>query len=139
MTTADEWSQRSEPVPADERSAGFEPVPVRARALRLAVAVPLVIVGVLLLSLWAFMLLYWSPALTGPGLDPCDPAVDGWGVCWRPEQRTFWIVAAAAGLSAATCLVISLKRLRRARRWWPWPVATAVLLAVCYLALGRIA
>ncbi|MEU9823547.1 hypothetical protein [Micromonospora chersina] len=119
---------------------GPEPVNIRARtrAARLGVAIPLALVSVPFLLLWAYTLLWWSPALTGPGPDPCDPAVDGWGACWRPEQRTFWIVAAAVGLPGAVCLVISLIRLPRARRWWPWPTATAALLVSCHLALTQI-
>ncbi|SCE92894.1 hypothetical protein GA0070214_103362 [Micromonospora chaiyaphumensis] len=124
----------------DGRPEGPEPVTIRARtrALRLGVAIPLAIVSFPFLLLGAFNLIWWSPALTGPGPNPCDPAVDGWGACWRPEQRTFWIVAAAVGLPGAVCLVISLIRLPRTRRWWPWPIATAALLFSCHFALTQI-
>ncbi|WP_447139718.1 hypothetical protein [Micromonospora sp. LZ34] len=101
-------------------------------------AIPLVIISVPFLALVVFNLAWWSPALDGPGPDPCDPAVDGWGVCWRPEQRTFWIVAAAAGLPGAGCLVMSLVRIYQARRWWPWPVATVLLFVACAQALSQI-
>ncbi|SCG54281.1 hypothetical protein [Micromonospora coxensis] len=122
------------------RPEGTETVTIRNRtpAVRLAVAIPLAIVSVPLLLVYVFNLVWWAPALTGPGPNPCDPAVDGWGACWRPEQRTFWMVAAAVGLPGAFCLTMSLLRLHRARRWWPWPVATAVLLVACAQALNRI-
>ncbi|RLP87979.1 hypothetical protein EAD89_17875 [Micromonospora sp. BL4] len=124
----------------DDRPEGTEPVTIRARtrALRLGAAIPLAIVGFPLLLGMAFNLIWWSPALSGPGPDPCDPAVDGWGACWRPEQRTFWIVAAAAGLPGAVCLVLTLVRISRTGRWWPWPIAAAALLVACSLALSQI-
>ena len=139
----DEWPAGNHDVgvtTVDGGPEGPEPVTIRARIclLRLAVAIPLAVVSLPLLLLWAYLLLWWLPALTGPGPSPCDPAVDGWGVCWRPEQRTFWIVAAAVGLSGAVCLVISLIRLSRAGRWWPWPIAAAALLVSGYLAATQI-
>jgi hypothetical protein len=106
--------------------------------LRLAVAVPLAVVGIPLLALYLYLLWWWLPALAGPGAEPCDPAVDGWGVCWRPEQRALWIAAAAVGLPGAGCLLMSLVRLRRAGRWWPWPVATVVLFAAGLRMLTQI-
>ncbi|MBM0257635.1 hypothetical protein [Micromonospora sp. 4G55] len=119
---------------------GAEPATIhpRTRAMRLGVVIPLAIVSVLLLAVYAFDLLYFASALTGPGPHPCDPAIDGWGVCWRPEQRTFWIVTAAASVPAAICLVMSLIRLDLTRRWWPWPVATALLLLAGGLALDQV-
>ncbi|WP_405434892.1 hypothetical protein [Micromonospora sp. NBC_00617] len=122
------------------RSERVEPAIIHAgtRAVRLWVTILLAIVSGLLLAVYAFNLLYWAPALTGPGPNPCDPAVDGLGACWRPEQRTFWIVTAAVSLSAAICLMMSLIRLGLTRRWWPWPVATALLLLAGGLALNQI-
>ena len=108
------------------------------RGVRLGVAIPVALFGFALLLLYAYLLLYWSPALTGPGAEPCDPAVMG-GRCRRPEQRTFWTVAAAAGVPAAVCLVLMVRRLRDARRWWPWPVASVVLVAVTAAAIEQIA
>lgn len=101
-------------------------------------AIPLAIVGFPLLLVFAFNLSFFVRALTGPGPEPCDPAVDGLEACWHPELRTFWIVAAATGLAGALCLVTSLIRLPRPRRWWPWPIATAALLFSCHLALTQI-
>jgi hypothetical protein len=116
-------------------------VPARTRRSvvgRLLVAVPLAVGGVPFLGIVAYLLLWWSPALSGPAPEPCDPAVDGWGVCWRPEQRTFWLLTAAALVPAVVCLVLSLTRLRTARRWWPLPVAAVVLGLACIQAAGRI-
>ncbi|MGC3862265.1 hypothetical protein ACPSM1_18985 [Micromonospora chersina] len=122
------------------RPEGAEPATIgaRTRAIRLGVVIPLVIVSVLLLAVYAFGLLYFNSALTGPGPNPCDPAVDGLGACWRPEQRTFWIVTAAVSLPAAICLGTSLIWLDSTRRWWPWPVATALLLLAGGLALNQV-
>jgi hypothetical protein len=105
--------------------------------VRRGVSVPLALIGFPLLLLYAYVLLYWSPALTGPGPDACDPATMG-GACWRPEQRTFWIVGAAAAVPAALCLVLMVRRMRDAGRWWPWPVAAVVLGIVAGWAIGRI-
>lgn len=101
-------------------------------------AIPLAVVAVPALALYAYLLFWWLPALSGPGSEPCDPALDGWGVCWRPEQRTFWLVAAAAGLLGTACLVVAVFRTGRVRHWWPWPVGAAALLAVGAHALGQI-
>jgi hypothetical protein len=114
------------------------PVSRRRQAIRRAVAIPLAVVAVPALAFYAYLLFWWLPALSGPGSEPCDPAVDGWGVCWRPEQRTFWLVAAAAGMLGTACLVVAVLRTGRVRHWWPWPVGAAALLAVGAQALGQI-
>ncbi|MET0419517.1 MAG: hypothetical protein ABW022_26175 [Actinoplanes sp.] len=88
---------------------------------RLGVVIPLALFGFPLLALYAYMLLWWAPALTGSADDMCAAAS-----CWRPEQRTFWILAAVAFVPAAACLVMALRRVLDARRWWPWPVAAVV-------------
>ncbi len=110
----------------------------RSVAGRLLVAVPRAVGGVPFLGIVAYLLLWWSPALTGPGPAPCDPAVDGRGVCWRPGQRTFWLLTAAAVVPAGVCLVLALTRLRTARRWWPLPVVAVVLGLACIQAADRI-
>ena len=100
-------------------------------------SVLLALAGFPLLLLYAYLLLYWWPALGGPGPDACDPATMG-GACWRPEQRTFWIVGATAAVPAAVCLVLTMRRVRYAGRWWPWPVAAVVLAVVAGWAIDRI-
>lgn len=106
-------------------------------ATRLVVAVPLSLGGFPLLALFAYLLVWWSAALGAGGSDPCDPALAP-GACPGPEERTFWIVAAATFVPAAACLVLSLTRLRTARRWWPLPVAAVLLGLACMQALNRI-
>lgn len=119
---------------------GAERAVVRARALvrRLPVVVSLSVVAIPILALSLYLMWWWLPALSGPGVEPCDPAVDGWGVCWRPEQRMLWIAGAASSLLGGGCLLMSLTRLRRAGRWWPWPLASMGLLAGGLWTLGQI-
>ncbi len=103
------------------------------QGVRLGVVIPLAVFGVPLLLLYAYVLLYWSPALNGPAGPPCDP-----GVCGRPDQRYWWIAAAATAVPAAFCLVRSVRRVRDPRRWWPWPVAVVLLAAAAGGAIDRI-
>jgi hypothetical protein len=113
------------------------PVPRRTHTIRRLVAIPLAVVAAPILALYAYLLLWWLPALTGPGDEPCDPLTAGRGACWQPEQRTYWLLLAAATIPGAVCLVLSVTRTWRDRRWWPWPVATAVLLLLGGLLTGR--
>ncbi|MEH1129888.1 hypothetical protein [Micromonospora sp. CPCC 206061] len=115
-----------------------QPVTRRRQAIRRAVAIPLAVVATPLVALYVYLLLWWLPALGGPGPNPCDPLIDGRGACWRPEQRTFWLVAATAVLLSGVCLVMAVMRTGQTRRWWPWPAAAAVLLAGCAQALDQI-
>jgi hypothetical protein len=108
----------------------------RRQAIRRAVAIPLAVVATPLLALYAYLLLWWLPALTGS--DPCDPLIDGRGACAYPEQRTFWLLTAAAALLGAVCLVLAVVRTGQTRHWWAWPAAAAALLAVAAQTLGHI-
>jgi hypothetical protein len=123
---------------SDDRPAGARhpSVDFRTRVARLAVAIPLAVAGVPLLIVYAYLLFWWAPALAGPGADPCDPGVSG--SCWRPEQRTLWIAAAALFLPAAVTLAISWTWLGRVRRWWPWPLAAAMLNLACARVLQQL-
>ncbi|MCW6007873.1 hypothetical protein K1W54_25515 [Micromonospora sp. CPCC 205371] len=114
------------------------PVTRRAHTIRRVVAIPFAAVASPILALYAYLLLWWLPALTGPSEDPCDPMTAGRGACWQPEQRTFWLVAATATILCTVCLVMSVTRTWRVRRWWPWPVAAAVLLFLGGLAVDRV-
>jgi hypothetical protein len=107
------------------------------RGVRLGVSIPWALFGFPLLLLYAYLLLYWLPAVRGPDAELCD--LPQWGhLCWRPEQRTFWILGATAAGSMAACLVLMLVRLRTEGRWWPWPVAAAGFAVAATLAIQQI-
>ncbi|MBU2668343.1 hypothetical protein KOI35_33005 [Actinoplanes bogorensis] len=101
------------------------------RGIVAAIDVPLLLIN-------AYLLLYWLPAIQGPGDEPCDPVVDGWGACWRPDQRVWWIVAAALTLAGLVCTLMSLRRYRRAVIWSWWFLGSMTFLLAGLWAGGNI-
>lgn len=88
------------------------------QGVRLGFVIPLALFGFPMLAIFAYVLFYFSPALAGP----CE----GIG-CGPPHQRTYWILAALTAVPAAVCLVLSVRWVRSARRWWPLPLAVVAL------------
>ncbi|MBM2614835.1 hypothetical protein JIG36_04595 [Actinoplanes sp. LDG1-06] len=106
--------------------------------MRRVVGILVAVVCVPMLAQVLLALLYWSPVLSGPEDTPCDPAVDGWGACWRLEQLVWWIVAALATLGGAVSMVMALRGFRRPGRWWPWLYASMGLLIAATVAAVNI-
>lgn len=113
-----------------DRQADETVVTVPAIGLRIVVTVLSSAVAGPVLLLYGWMLLWFSPEITDPGW--CRHESHTWG----PDNGTFvWVMACAAGVAGTLCFGLALARLYRYRRWWPWLVAAAAILAAGWPAV----
>ncbi|MBU2668342.1 hypothetical protein KOI35_33000 [Actinoplanes bogorensis] len=85
-----------------------------------------------------YMLLYSLPAVVGAGERICEPGLLGWGTCWRPEPRLWWIVSAGIVLPGVICVVMAVRGFRRPGLWWPWLMGSMGLLVAGAFATSHI-
>ncbi|GAA0813437.1 hypothetical protein [Spirilliplanes yamanashiensis] len=98
------------------------PLPPVPRVVGLVLAS---LVAVPLLGLQAYLLLWFSPEVTGSDACVVPAQCDPGGV----RERAWWAVLAAF-TAGAGCYAAAWVRMRRPARWWPWLVAAvAALLA----------
>ncbi|GAA4565181.1 hypothetical protein GCM10023176_12630 [Micromonospora coerulea] len=108
-------------------------VAIPALGLRIVVTVVSSAVAAPVLLMYAFMLAWFSPEITEPGW--CRQESAG----WRPDNGTLvWFVTCTAGVAGTLYFGLALARFHRGRRWWPWLVAAAAILAAGWPALLRL-
>ncbi|WP_422739113.1 hypothetical protein ACN263_07725 [Micromonospora sp. WMMD729] len=107
----------------DQRADGTTE-PMSAIGPRLVVTVLSSAVAGPVLLAYGMALLWFSPEITSPG--GCRQETGGFG----PDSGTvLWGLACAAGVAGVLCFGVALARLHTNRRWWPWLVAAAAILA----------
>lgn len=95
---------------------------------RIAVVVSVTVVTPLLLLLYAFHLLWFSPEITSSGeCDPSEFGVIGGSVCGPEHGRVLWLGTFLVFVTVAFCLVMTWVRTLKPGRWWPWPATTVVI------------
>jgi formate hydrogenlyase subunit 3/multisubunit Na+/H+ antiporter MnhD subunit len=104
----------------------------RAVAARTVVLVAAAIVVVPMLLLYGYLLLWFSPEVTGT--DVCLPEQ---AACRLDDgKEIFWLLVFAASGTAMVAYALAWWRRRRAGRWWPWPVLSLVLVAAAIPAMN---
>ncbi|PWU43363.1 hypothetical protein DLE60_02900 [Micromonospora globispora] len=114
---------------SDPAAVDALPVPTATRWIRRGTMTVGLLVGAILLPLFGWLLIVFSPEVTGSH-EPPPPGFHA----EPPGGAVAWVALLVASVAAVTCLALGWIRLNRPGWWWFWPLGLAGCLAAGFVA-----